>query len=203
MTKNKTAEATTPNTHHQQSTAPPTGPVVYKTLLERFGAKDRLNVEKHVAALETEGATARVKLWKHLACHLMTLAGHSGKLNGQQGVQFFTADGKYRMQVFALQDERTGDLKIYCADIIDPAIKAGIIKAPKKGEEPNLYHVADGEDTLTIDRLDGNAPDNAAFFKDMLSWNRKAVRIALPPESSKAKLKAVEALCELAAKPKG
>jgi hypothetical protein len=196
MTKNKPAEATTADA------AAPAAPLTYETFLEKFGAKDRLNVEKHLTALSTENQPARVKLWKQLAIHLMQLAGHSGKLNGQQGAQFFAADGKYRMQVFALQDERAGDLKIYMADIIDNAIKAGLIKAPKKGEAPNLYHLPDGEETLTIDRLDGNAPDNAAFFKDMLSWNRKAIRIGLPPEASKAKIKAVEAACALAVKPK-
>src|SRR5687767_4099699 len=103
-------------------TAPPapataTGPFDYEGFLAKLGAKDRLNVERHIAALEADRDPSHARNWKRLATSLMTLAGFAAKTNGQQTVQYFIADGKYRMQVFAIQDLRDGVMTIYSGDV--------------------------------------------------------------------------------------
>src|SRR5690349_11081831 len=77
-------------------------PMDFETFLARLAPKDRLNAQRRVEVLEAEPDPSRVRLWKRLACALMTLASHSAKLVGRQMIQFYVADGKYRMQVFAL-----------------------------------------------------------------------------------------------------
>jgi len=52
---------------------------------------------------------------------------------------------------------------------------------------------------LGIDSLDRTTTDPAVHFKDMIGWNRKALRITLPPAASAAQVKAVEKLCVIAA----
>ena len=47
---------------------------------------------------------------------MMTMASHSAKANGQQSMQFYIQDGKYRMQIFALEDLRDGTVHVYAAD---------------------------------------------------------------------------------------
>ena len=69
----------------------------------------------------------------------MTLAPHAVKLNSQQSAQFYVPDGKYRMQVFALEDLRDGNVNVYCGDVLKDALAAGVLTAPKKGAEPNTY----------------------------------------------------------------
>ena len=39
----------------------------------------------------------------------------------------------------------------------------------------------------------------AAHFKDLTGWNRKALRITLPPSASPAQVEAAELLCAIAA----
>ena len=62
-------------------------PLAFIEILARLPAKDRVDAEKRVAALE---AAAR---------------GRRGRV-GRQSVQSYVADGKYRMQVFEPEDLR-------------------------------------------------------------------------------------------------
>jgi len=50
-----------------------------------------------------------------------------------------------------------------------------------------------------IHRLDKTSLNPAAHFKDMTGWNRKALRIVLPPSPSPAQIEATELLCAIAA----
>src|SRR5690242_4162454 len=75
----------------------------YPTFLSKLGTKDRLNVERHLAICEAEPDPAHATYYRKLISILGGLAPHAVKTHGQQAVQFFIPDGKYRMQVFALR----------------------------------------------------------------------------------------------------
>ena len=108
----------------------------YDGLLLRLGARDRAAVEKHIAVCEAEPTREHATLWKRIACLLCNLAPKALQTAGQRAVQFFAADGKYRRQVFAMEDLRDGVLAVYMIDILDAARTAGIMRAPinKTGE---------------------------------------------------------------------
>ena len=174
-------------------------PMDFDAFLAKLTPKDRLNVERHLAAVEEQSTKAHAKLWKRMATAMMTLAPHSAKANGQQSMQFYVADGKYRMQLFALEDLRDGTLHVYASDAIDEAVKAGVLGKPKTTDEANLYPVKGGEN-LNIERMDNKVANPAPFYKDMLGWNRRAAHIALPVMVGDGEIKAVESLLALAAK---
>jgi hypothetical protein len=178
----------------------------HDAFLAKFGAKDRATVERHLAAidLEPDGA-AHAVVWTRLARAAMTLAPHMPKA-AQKAVQFFTPDGKYRLQVFALEDARDGKLAVYVPDVLDAAIRAKLLVKPQPsatagGAVPNSYRLADSRDLLQIEPLDNaNTNSPAPYFKDMLGWNRKALRITVPINATETQLDATEALLVLAAK---
>lgn len=173
----------------------------YDGFLAKLGPKDRTNVERHVLAAETERDVDHAKMWKRIATHLMTLASHAAKTTGQQSVQFFIADGKYRMQVFALEDLRDGKITIYAGNPLDEAIKEGLVAPPPKSErETNAFVINNGKDKLILEELDGKSLNPAPFYKDMLGWNRKAIRITLLTTATPAQIDVAEKLCTISAR---
>src|SRR5688500_2682002 len=172
-------------------------PMAFGEFLRKLVMRDRANAEKRVAALEAEGSPERARLWRRLACGLMTLAPHAAKFVGKQTVQFYVADGKYRKQVFAMEDLQDGTFTLYSPDVLAEAIKLGILTPARPGEVlaagPGaapaggaLYGVRATNEPLRIESLDGDSLNPGAHFKDLTGWNRKALRIALPPSSSPA-----------------
>ena len=173
----------------------------YEAFLGRLAPKDRLNAEKHVALCLTDSDPRHVMVWQQLACHLMALAGHSAKLNRHPpSAQFYRADGKYRMQVFAIEDESHGQLRVYCGDALDQAVKKGVLVAREDGCDVVGYLAADSGEPLMIERIDGETINPAPYFKDMLGWNRRALRITLPAGATKDQVDAVEKICQMGAK---
>jgi hypothetical protein len=152
-----------------------------------------------VAVLEAEPDPTRAPLWRRLACALMTLAPHAAKFVGRQTVQFYVADGKYRKQVFALEDLQDGHLTVYCPDVLGEALESGLL-APSPQTGQHLYLTRPAGDPLRVEPLDGDSLNPGAHFKDMTGWNRKALRLTLPPAASAAQVEAVELLCALAAR---
>src|ERR671914_2468396 len=78
------------------------------TFFTGLSAKDRSNIEKHLATCDAEARPEHGKLWRRLALALRRLAPLPVQTVGQHSVQFFVPDGKYRMQVFAMEDARDG-----------------------------------------------------------------------------------------------
>lgn len=174
-------------------------PIDIEMFLSKLGAKDRANAEKHLAACDAEGDPRHGLLWRRLACALKTLAPHATKVNGRESVQFYVPDGKYKLQVFALHDARDGKLYLYTGNVLKEACKAGAIVAPKGAAAKGFYTVPRSPDLLQIEELDENTPEPAPFFKHMLGWSRKAVRIILPTTSSEAHIAAAEQMCVISA----
>ncbi len=175
-------------------------PADFDAFLAKLGAKDRLNVERHLAACETETDSHHADIWKRMARALFTLSPHAVQTAGQQAVQFFVADGKYRMQVFAMEDLRDGKIQIYTPDALEQALSAGLF-TPPTDEESNAFSLKrESHSTLIVEQLDAvNTPNPAAYYKHMLGWNRKALRITLLVNANDAQLAAAEDLCALAA----
>jgi hypothetical protein len=174
----------------------------FESFLEAVSARDRANIEKHLAALEAEGAgPGHSKTWRQLTLMLRKHAPLAVNTIGPQVIQYFVADGKYRMQVFALEDKKDGTVQLVLPDILAAALKAGVLAKPPAGH-PNDYPIkaAKGE-ALHVEPLDStNTPDPQPAIKHMLGWNRKALRLTLPAIVNGPQLAAAEALCEVAAK---
>lgn len=171
----------------------------YEEFLEKLTPKERANAERHVADCQSEPDTRHLELWRRLSCALMTLAGHSAKFNRRESLQMYIADGKYRMQVFALEDVRDGKVSVYCGDVLDQATSGGLLtpRKPKSDEEGKKYVVSSSREDLEIERLDGATPNPANFYKDMLGWNRRAIRVTLPITATDSQVRAVETLCAM------
>jgi hypothetical protein len=172
-------------------------PISFTDFLAKLSPKDRLNAERRVAVLEADAGPALAALWRQLACTLMTLAPHAAKFVGKQTAQFYVADGKYRMQVFALEDLQDGAMTIYAPDVTAEAVKVGLL-APS-GHDEHTYVIHASGEPLRVEALDRDSLNPGAHFKDMTGWNRKALRITLPPAASPAQVEAAEMLCALAA----
>ena len=201
------------------ATQPPEDPTM-EEFFKNVSAKDRTGVEKHLAVIDAEPDAAHGRIWRRVAKSLRRLAPLAVQTAGQHAVQFFVADGKYRMQAFALEDQRDGKILIYLPDVLEEAGKARVLKAAKPaaaaaasasaagapGTAPAApmpeYTVAGAAGTrLRIEALDAaNSPNPAPHYKHMLGWNRKALRITLLTTATEPELEAAEKLCSLAAK---
>jgi len=175
-------------------------PMSLDDFLGKLSARDRTNVDRHRGAIEAEPEPRHAQLWKRVARALATLAPHAASTTGQQAISFFIADGKYRMQVFAMEDNRDGKLLVYAVDALDDAVKGHALKAPPKGAaDPTAFPLSNGQ-TLTVESLTNeNTPNPSAFYKHMLGWNRKAVRITLPNDATDEQVGAAESVCAVAA----
>jgi hypothetical protein len=170
----------------------------FAEFLAKLPAKDRASAEKRVSVLEAEPDPARAPLWRRLVCALMTLAPHAAKFVGRQTAQFYVADGKYRKQVFAMEVLQDRHFSLYCPDVLGEAVAAGLLAEAGSGDHG--YLVRPSGDPLRIEPLDGSSLNPGAHFKDLTGWNRKALRVTLPPSASLAQVEAAELLCALAAR---
>jgi hypothetical protein len=165
-------------------------------LLAKVGARDRAAIEKRLAMLDADPDEARVTLWRRLLVKLSELVTLPAHPLGPRAMQFFIPDGKYRMQVFALEDVGNGLLILYLPDLLAKAVndkflvKNGSRYSP--AEAPNQI--------LTIQQMDVNTLNPPEFMKHMIGWNRKAVKLTLPASAQEsAQVRAAEQLCDLAA----
>src|SRR5258706_3465834 len=174
----------------------------YDGLLLRLGARDRAAIEKHIAVCETEPTRDHAKLWKRVACLLCNLAPKAVQTAGQRAVQFFAADGKYRRQVFAMEDLRDGVLAVYMVDVLDAALQAGLMRGPiaKTGDAVIFPTGGDGAGvTLTMEALtSANTAAAPDYFRHMVGWKRTVLKVTLPTAATLAQVEALEALCAIA-----
>jgi hypothetical protein len=190
----------------------------YDGLLARLGQRDRQAVERHVAVCDAESSPAHGNLWRRVACLLAAVASRpSGNTEaraaqtsrqfgvqtaGQRAVQFFAPDGKYRRQVFALEDLRDGALSVYTVDALAAALRAGALRGPVKTDEGvKVYEVCGGagHGTVRIESITaatvGSAPD---YYRHMVGWNRTALKVTMAVTASDADVRALAVLFALA-----
>ena len=170
----------------------------FADFLLKLPPRDRANAERRITVLEAEGQGARAQLWSRLACSLMTLAPFSAKLIGKQTLQLYVADGKFRMQVFALEDLQDGNFSVYCPDIVDEAVKLGVLSAPQNKAQPESYVIEPSLEPLNIKQLNSKSLNPAPHYKDMTGWNRKAIRITLSSTATPVQIETTEVLCAMA-----
>ena len=168
----------------------------FEEFLGKLSPKDRVSAERRVGVLEASAGPALAELWRRLAASLMTLSPHAAKLVGKQTVQYYVPDGKYRMQVFALEDLQDGNMTVYCPDVLADAQAAGLL-APR--EASGVCGIVGTSDALRVDLLDRDSINPGVHFKDMVGWNRTAVRVTLAPTASPEQVAATEMLCAIAA----
>jgi hypothetical protein len=175
----------------------------FESFLAALSARDRLNIERHIATCEGEPTLDHAKLYKRMAAMLASLAPQAIRTTGQRAVQFFIADGKYRVQVFALEDLCDGKVTVYLTDALEAAITEGIFKRRAKTDgDATLYEIADSAGTfLRVERLNSaNTVEAPDYYRHMLGWNRKALKLTLPTNATPPQLRAAEALFVLAAR---
>jgi hypothetical protein len=173
-------------------------PLSFADFLAKLSPKDRASAERRVTVLEAAPDPAGTQLWQRLACSLMTLAPLAAKLVGKQTLQLYIPDGKYRMQVFALEDLQDGTFTVYCPDVLDEAMQAGLLARDPSGDA-DKYLIPATNEVLLVKQLDKSTLNPAAHYKDMMGWNRKALRITLPPSASPTQIETAEVLCALGA----
>jgi hypothetical protein len=175
--------------------------VELSAVLAKAGARDRGNVERHVAGGATENSD-HATVWRKLVRVLGTLAPLPIQTAGQHTVLFFVPDGKYRMQVFAMEDLPDGGVSIYTPDASAEAIKAGVLINQRSDDDTTFFDLsADGVAPAPVELLTAaNTPNPPSHAKNMLGWNRKALRITLPLPASESQISAVADVCVLAAR---
>ncbi len=187
--------------HHMEKTVPslkPASPDAYEAFLSHLGQKALASITKHVELCEGDANLGFGQCWKRLASTLGRLAPHATEALGNQVVKFYTADGKYRKQVFALSDARDGVIHVYLPDVVAAAITRKILKAAKPDTES--YPVGgDAEAHIDLAIINADTNDVPPFCRPMLGWGRRAVRTTLTTLASEAQVHTVERLCELAA----
>jgi len=177
-------------------------PEDYDDFLSTLGDRDRQNLERHVTFCYAESTDQHARLWKRLVLALARLAPRAAQTVGQRAVRFYITDGKYRQQIFALEDLRDGKLAVYAVDVLKGAIRAGILRGPiSKDESVELYQVCEEPaSTLEVEVLTAAKTTGAPeYFKHMLGWNRSALKLTVPVNAGPALVAAVVAVCELSA----
>jgi hypothetical protein len=173
----------------------------YDAFHARLDNGGRSNVERHLTVCRREPSGGHLKLWKRLAGHLATLTPHVIRTFGQRAVQFYEADGNYRRQLFAIEDLRDGKLAVYTANVLEAAVTAGVlINGSAPDHHPILFALGGAPDEqLRIESLTASNTSSAPeYYRHMLDWNRKAIRITLSTDATPAQIAAAEALCALA-----
>jgi hypothetical protein len=167
-------------------------------LLGRVAAKERAKIEKHLAACDAEPDSARADVFRHLVTMLDGHAGAGVDSVGGQAWRFFVPDGKYRLQVFALEDRGDGTLRVFLPDVLAQALKGGVIAKTPVANEYTLK--GGGARPVHVEPLDQEKPEPPAHVKSMLGWGRKALAITIPVTGPASQVNVAEALCALAAK---
>jgi hypothetical protein len=167
----------------------------FERLLSRLSPKARASVDKHVELCSADAALGYGRHWKRLAGMLARLAPHMVEVTGA-ALKFHLADGKYRLQVFALEDTRQGVIRVFMPDVAALAVKRGLLRTP----EGRTFPVAgDAGTRLELEEVNAETKDLPEFCRAMLGWGRKAVHTSIPSAAEEKHVRAVERLCELAA----
>ncbi|HUO10686.1 MAG TPA: hypothetical protein VM008_20465 [Phycisphaerae bacterium] len=168
----------------------------YETFLTRLGQKAHAMVENLTDAAAADAAQGYGKSWKRIAGMLGQMAPVGIESVGRAALKFHIPDGKYRQQVFALE-ESEGMINVYLPDVSAAAVSRGIISGQDK--DGQTYLIGEGPNKIVLELITSDRQEVPAFCKAMLGWGRKALKVTLSPVADAMQLRAVEQLCELAA----
>jgi hypothetical protein len=174
----------------------------YEAFVSGLSERDKRNVRRHVAACEAEPTAEHAALWKRLVCTLASLGIRAVKTTGGRAVQFFAADGAYQIQLFALEDPHDGTLLVYTPDTLAAATAAGVIAGPVLTAGVSMFYEVGGVPGLYLEVQPLSASktvDAPEFYRHLLGWNRRALKVTLRPTAGRAQVAACEDLCRLAA----
>lgn len=172
----------------------------FEEVVTRLTGAGRASVERHLAKCEKNAKD--VLLWKYLVGLLGRLTPGAMPIAGSMAMRFFVPDGKFKMQIFALEDLQNNELGLYCRDVRATAISQSVLDRPGAGS--NLHKISGGAsgDWFSIETLTAAGTVSAPeYYKHMLGWNRTAIRITLPAVLTHAQMGALEEICNLAAVP--
>jgi hypothetical protein len=167
----------------------------YEAFLGQLSVKGLAAVHKHDEFCDAESARTLGALWKRLAGDLGKLAGHATEVQGQVAVKFHIADGKYKQQVFALEDTRQGYIAVYLPDVVQLAMRQKILAT---GASAHHYKVRGGTEQVQFTQIDAETKDLSAC-KGMVGWGRRALRAEVNGQTPEEHVHAIEQMCELAA----
>ena len=167
----------------------------FELFLTRLNPKARLAVDKHLELSSADAALGNGKHWKRLAGLLARLAPHVIEVKGT-ALKYHIADGKYRQQVFALEDSRLGMIRVYMGDIIKTATARGILGAPEGRSFPVT---GEAGTRVELQEVSSENKPGQDFYRPMLGWGRKALFTDVPAQAEEKQIRAVERLCEFAA----
>jgi hypothetical protein len=106
--------------------------------------------------------------------------------------------------VFALEDLGDGALSVYAVDALAAAVRAGVLRGPVAASAAGavLYEAGGAPGTVVAVEVltSGTTADAPDYFRHMLGWNRKAIKVTLPTTATPSQVRAVEALCAMAAR---
>ena len=163
-------------------------------MLAKVTAKDRAGMEKHLALCDAESDARHGNVWRRLAGLLAGLVSLPPRTCGSTSLTFFIPDGKYRQQVFALEDRRDGTLLVYLPDVATKAVRQALLA------KDDGHYILPGTDRLFAEIIDSNLPELPSHVKPMLGWNRKAIRLSISTDFPDSRqLDTAELLCCLAA----
>ena len=164
-------------------------------VLMKMGARENTAVARRLATCELTHP-GRAQAWRRLAALMLHLAPSRPK-TVQRAIQFYIPDGKYQMQVFALDDAADGTLAVCCEDVLSEAIKAHVI-SPQAGA-PGRYVAYGKPHAILVEQLDGKTENPPPYANSMTGWNRKALRIILPSDAAEPQVTAAELICAITA----
>lgn len=172
----------------------------FDDFMARMTGMGRASIERHLALCEKEMWSDHVRLWKRLAGLLGHLTPAIPPYAGPHAVRFYVPDGKYRLQVFALEDLRHGNLGLYLSDTREAAMREGVLTGSTEGDS-NSYGIVKrvNNECLQIEVLTTRGTTSAPdYYKHMLGWHRTAIRITLAKNSTPAQIRTAEAMCLIA-----
>ncbi|HVX85247.1 MAG TPA: hypothetical protein VH253_10720 [Phycisphaerae bacterium] len=150
----------------------------FDAFLARLSRKSLASVQAHLEATEGHEELGHGRQWKRLAAMLAKLAGHAIEASGQHVLRFYIADGKYRQQVFTLEDMRKGMIHVFLPDVLDAAVARKILIAPHEEDHTFALGAAPGT-RIEVERISSESKEVPEFCKPMLGWGRRALRMSI------------------------
>jgi hypothetical protein len=171
-------------------------------LAKLFSAKERASAQQHLDTHRGPGGDPRyAALWERIVTAMLTLAPALPKFGGRRAAQFSIPDGKYKLQVFALQEDDGGVLHVYCPDVRPEAQKAGLVRGGAKTDGGRSYLGGGPVDGVLVEEIEDSGGEQrpAECVRPMLGWGKKALHLTLKADASESQISAVEQVCAVAA----